>query len=88
MCMAYIYSFHLCTYICTTVSGWCHVIDTGLTTSNGKTVRNVLINIMQTFPSYDLETDEGICKAIKDTRTQFGELANIEECSKLLENIL
>jgi hypothetical protein len=70
----------------TTVSDWCRVIDTGLTTSDGKTVRDVLIDIMQTFPSYDLETDEGIHDAIEDMRTQFGGVASIEERCKLLEN--
>lgn len=86
MCVAYISSLHLCAYTRTTVSDWCRVIDTGLTTSDGKTVRDVLIDIMQTFPSYDLETDEGIHDAIEDMRTQFGGVASIEERCKLLEN--
>ena len=72
--------------MCTTVSDWCRVIDMGLTTSNGKTVREVLIDIMQMFPSYNLETNEGIHDAIKDMRTQFGEVASIEERTKVLEN--
>jgi hypothetical protein len=86
MCVAYnaILIFVLTTR--TTVSDWCRVIDTGLTTSEGKTVREVLIAIMQKFPSYDLETNEGIRDAIEDMRTQIGEVATIEERSKLLEN--
>ena len=68
------------------VSNWCHVIDTGLTTSNGRTVHKVLINIIQTFGSYNLETDKGIHNVIKEIETQIGEVASMEEHSELVKN--
>jgi hypothetical protein len=66
-------------------SDWCRVIDTGLTTSDGRTVREVLIDVMQSFESYDLKTDEGIHNAIKEMETQIGEVASMEEHDVLVE---
>jgi len=41
---------------------------------------------MQTFPSYDLETNEEIHDAIEDMTARTGKVASVEERSELVEN--
>ena len=66
----------------TTASDWWRIIDTGRTTSDGRTTQEVLVDIMQTFPAYELDSDEGIREAIEDMTTLLSEVANVEEHSE------
>lgn len=53
-------------------SDWVYLIDTGRKSSDGKTVREVLLDIFKAFPKYDLNSDEGIEKAIEEIATKLG----------------
>jgi len=62
-------------------SNWLYLVDTGLKSSNGKTAREVLLDIMDAFPGYDLESDEGIERAIDEMVTKLGQTVNFNESS-------
>ena len=42
-------------------------------------VREVLLDVLEAFPKYDLESAEGTKKAVKDIEGKIGEVATIEE---------
>jgi orotate phosphoribosyltransferase-like protein len=60
-------------------SDWVCIIDTGLKSSEGKTIREVLLDVLEAFAKYDLESAEGTKKAIKDIEAKVGEVATIKE---------
>ena len=41
----------------------------------------VLLDVIEMFPKYDLESDEGINKAIKEIEEKLGEVASFKEIS-------
>ena len=53
-------------------------MDTGLKSSEGKTTQDVLLDVLEAFGKYDLESAEGTKQAIKDIEAKVGEVANIE----------
>ncbi|KAL6301267.1 hypothetical protein BKA93DRAFT_471978 [Sparassis latifolia] len=57
-------------------SQWSRIIDTGKRTSEGKSVRDVLVEIIDAFPSHDLKSAEGIRKATEEIELKIGEVAN------------
>jgi len=59
-------------------SDWVYVVDTGLKSSDGKTLREVLLDIVEAFPTYDLGSDRGIDEAIKEMGIKLGEVASFE----------
>jgi hypothetical protein len=60
-------------------SDWGCLIDTGLKSSEGKSVSEVLLDVIKAFPSYDLGSDDGIEKAIKEIATKLDEVASFKE---------
>jgi hypothetical protein len=65
-------------------SDWLYLIDTGLKSSDGKTAREVLLDIIKAFPGYDLESDEGFDKAIEEIATKLGNTPGIPKSKDCL----
>jgi hypothetical protein len=60
-------------------------MDAGLKNPNGQGVREVLIDIFNEFPSYDLQPKKGYKAAIQDIESRLGAIASfegLEHCSK------
>jgi hypothetical protein len=55
------------------------IIDTDLKSSEGKTIREVLLDVLEAFAKYDLESTEGTKMAIKDIEAKVGQVATIKE---------
>src|ERR1700689_4525015 len=62
-----------------TGSNWVWIMDTGLKSSKGKTMREVLLDVIEAFPKYDLESAEGTNKAIEEMEEKLGEVAIFKE---------
>jgi hypothetical protein len=62
-------------------SDWLYLIDRGLKSSDGGTARGVLNDVIEAFPKYDLQSDEGINKAIEEMATKLGKVVSFEERS-------
>jgi hypothetical protein len=69
----------LCLLVDIIGTDWARIIDTGLKNPDGQDVARVLVEMIGGFPRYDLESDEGIYKAIKDMETKLGQIAHFEE---------
>lgn len=52
------------------------IIDSGAKTVDGKTLSEVLIDIMDKFPKYDLNSEEGIAETIRDIETSLDPIAS------------
>jgi len=72
---------HLRDTLASTGSNLVWIIDTGRKSSKGKTMREVLLDIIEAFPKYDLESAEGINKAIEEMEEKLGEVASFKERS-------
>jgi len=67
-------------------SGWVSIINTGMKSSEGKSVGEVLLDAIEAFPKYDTESAEGTNKAIREMEVAIGEVAGFEERNvKLLQ---
>jgi hypothetical protein len=64
-----------------TVSEWCRIIDTGRKSADGRTVQQLLDDLVHDFPKYELDDEEGIDEFIDDARTGLGGVATVEEGS-------
>ena len=49
---------------------WVRVIDSNLKNTNGQTLRDVLIDILDKFPNYDLQSKQGSEAAIHDIESK------------------
>ena len=54
------------------------MLDTGNKSSGGEAVREVLLDVLETFVKSDLEFTEGTEKAIEDIEAKVGEVATIK----------
>jgi len=61
-----------------TGSQWVSIIDSGAKNADGKTLAEVLIDIMDKFPKYDLNSEEGITETIRDIETSLDPIASFE----------
>ncbi|KIM48712.1 hypothetical protein M413DRAFT_21052 [Hebeloma cylindrosporum] len=50
----------------TPVSGWVGIVDTSKKDADGKTLQEILVDIHDKFPSYDLSSAEGVEAAIHE----------------------
>lgn len=51
-------------------SHWVKITDTGLRNANGQSLRETLINILDEFPNYELQSEEGCEAAIHDMESK------------------
>lgn len=62
---------------------WVRIVDSNQKNANGQTLRQVLIDILDKFPSYDLQSKQGSEVAIRDIESKLGTVApSIEELTK------
>jgi hypothetical protein len=77
---------HLRDTLSSTGSNFVWIIDTGRKSTEGKTMREVLLDVIEAFPKYDLESAEGTNKAIEEMEEKLGEVANFKERSVISPN--
>jgi hypothetical protein len=65
--------------ICWSDSKWIRVVDSGLKNANGRSVAEVLADILNKFPSYELQSEEGSEMAIRDIESKLSEVASFED---------
>jgi hypothetical protein len=49
-------------------------------------MREVLLDVIEVFPKYDLESAEGINKAVEEMEEKLGEVASFKEISGISPN--
>jgi hypothetical protein len=72
---------------CPSESGWVKILDTKLKNEQGQTVQQVLVEILDKFPDYDLETKKGAEVAIRDIESKLVGMASFEEAEKKVANV-
>jgi hypothetical protein len=70
---------HLWDTLSSTGSNFVWIIDSGQKSSKGKTMREVLLDVVEVFLKYDLESAEGINKAVEKMEEKLGEVASFKE---------
>jgi hypothetical protein len=58
---------------------WVRIVDTGQKNVDGKTLREILIDILEKFPSYDLLSEEGVAEASQDIEASLSPVASFRE---------
>lgn len=58
---------------------WVGIVDTGQKNVDGKTLREILIDILEKFPSYDLLSEEGVTQASQDIEASLSPVASFRE---------
>jgi hypothetical protein len=64
-------------------SKWCPIFVTGQTNSEGKTAREVLLDVIEIFPTYNLGCATGLQEAIEDMEERFVEVGAHEHPGKI-----
>lgn len=64
----------VCTHLSTTGTNWASIVYTGQKNSEGKAADQVIVELLEKFPQYDLVSDEGIQKAIEEIGTMLDEV--------------
>jgi len=64
-------------------SKWCPIVVTGQTNSEGKTAREVLLDVIEIFPTYNLGCAMGRQEAIEDMEERFAEVGAHEHPDKI-----
>ena len=72
-----------CTNTFTADSKWCPIVVTGQTNSEGKTAREVLLDVIKIFPTYNLGCAMGRQEAIEDMEERFVEVGAHEHPDKI-----
>ena len=55
------------------------IVDNGQKNVDGKTLREILIDVLDKFPSYDLLSEEGIAEANHDIEATLSPVASFRE---------
>ena len=55
------------------------MVDTLKKDADGKTLREVLVDVLAKFPSYDLLSEKGVAEAIQDIEGRLNPVATFEE---------
>jgi hypothetical protein len=58
---------------------WVRIVDTGQKNVDGKTLGEILIDILEKFPSYDLLSEEGVAEASQDIEASLSPVALFRE---------
>lgn len=57
---------------------WIRILDSDLRNADGQTVREVLVDILNKFPTYDLQSQQGSEVAIRDIEHKLSSVASFE----------
>ncbi|RDB20182.1 hypothetical protein Hypma_013042 [Hypsizygus marmoreus] len=60
-------------------SEWIGIVDTSQKTPHSKTLREVLVDILDKFPNYELHSEKGVSEAIGDIEASLNPIATFEE---------
>jgi hypothetical protein len=77
---------HLRDTLSSTGSNWAGIIGAGRKWSDGKRMREILLDVIEAFPKYDLESAEGTNKAIEEIEEKLGEVASFKNRSVISPN--
>ena len=55
------------------------IVDTCQKNVDGKTLKEILIDILEKFPSYDLLSEEGVAEASQDIEASLSPVASFRE---------
>ena len=58
---------------------WIRIIENGQKSVDGKTLGEVLVDILDKFPSYDLLSEEGVAEASHDIEARLSPVAKFKE---------
>jgi hypothetical protein len=57
---------------------WIRILDSDLRNADGQTVREVLVDTLNKFPTYDLQSQQGSEIAIRDIEHKLSSVASFE----------